>query len=369
MHKYIIKYETGGINTLGSISDSLLQINPFNSSLGNLNLKTNTSTQTTKQSFGDLFKNFMNNDTVQNISNILSGINTGSSNNDLSSSIKGGLKTALNMTSPWGIALNAADNVLGTLTNMTGKTLDNITTGDKIISSIPILGNIAALASQKTINKNFDTSTIASDFSTKAETDASNLMNKNVTFGYNDVNSQIENAWENYLRKSEITDYNNRLLNNDISSELGNALMSKYIGNNQILTLPTAKKGIKFPELEESRKFIRVWNKSRSPIKFQNGGKIKNIIVEGSLHARKHNLEEINPELKDNITSKGIPVISKENNEIIQQAEIEVGELILRKELTDKLEELYKNKSEESMIEAGKILSKELLTNTKDKTK
>lgn len=368
MHKYIIKYQTGGINTLSPISDSLLQINPFNSSLNNVKLKTNTPIQTPNQSFGDLFKNFINNDTVQGISNMLSGINTGSSNNDLSSSIKGGVKTLLNMT-PWGTVLNAADNVLGTFTNMTGKTLDNITTGDKIISSIPIFGNIAALASQKTIDKNFDTSTVASDFSTKTETDASNLMNKNVTFGRNNINSQIENAWKKYLRKSEITDYNKRLLDNDISSELGNALMSKYTGNNQVLTLPTAKEGIKFPELEESRKFIRVWNKSRSPIKFQNGGKIKNIIVEGSLHARKHNLEEINPELKDNITSKGIPVISKENNKIIQQAEIEVGELILRKELTDKIEELYKNNSEESMIEAGKILSKELLTNTKDKTK
>jgi predicted small metal-binding protein len=34
------------------------------------------------------------------------------------------------------------------------------------------------------------------------------------------------------------------------------------------------------------------------------------VIPEGALHAHKHNLEKINEDLKGNITHKGIPVVS-----------------------------------------------------------
>jgi len=40
------------------------------------------------------------------------------------------------------------------------------------------------------------------------------------------------------------------------------------------------------------------------------------------------------------ITNKGIPVISEENGKIQQHAEIERCEIILRKEVTEKLEKL-----------------------------
>lgn len=113
-------------------------------------------------------------------------------------------------------------------------------------------------------------------------------------------------------------------------------------------------------------------------LKFQNGGKLKNIIVTGALHARKNNIKDIE-EFKDaNVTEKGIAVISKEKGgEIVQHAEIENQELILHIELTKELNELFKeyNESEsqedkdEILIEAGKLLSKELLGNTIDKTK
>ncbi len=104
---------------------------------------------------------------------------------------------------------------------------------------------------------------------------------------------------------------------------------------------------------------------------FQNGGSI-NVIPDGALHARKHNMN------LDGITEKGIPVVSeKDNGKIEQQAEIERNEVILRLEVTQKLEELEKKfyseestqeEKDECALEAGKLLVYELLENTIDNT-
>lgn len=102
---------------------------------------------------------------------------------------------------------------------------------------------------------------------------------------------------------------------------------------------------------------------------FQNGGSI-NVIPDGALHARKHNMN------LDGITEKGIPVVSeKDNGKIEQQAEIEKEEVIFRLEVTQKLEELEKKyyseeasqkEKDEYALEAGKLITEELLHNTKD---
>ena len=69
------------------------------------------------------------------------------------------------------------------------------------------------------------------------------------------------------------------------------------------------------------------------------------------------------------MTKKGIPVVvPKEDGTLEQIAEVECGEIILRKEVTDKLEELRKDGSDEAAIEAGKLLAMEIITNTDDKT-
>lgn len=104
---------------------------------------------------------------------------------------------------------------------------------------------------------------------------------------------------------------------------------------------------------------------------FQQGGAI-NIIPDGALHARKHNMDI------DGITPKGIPVVTeKEGGELEQQAEIEKEEIIFRLEVTKKLEELMQefydeessqSKKDEIALEAGKLLTKEILHNTIDNT-
>lgn len=164
--------------------------------------------------------------------------------------------------------------------------------------------------------------------------------------------------------------------------------------NNSILT---AKKGA---TLQDIRNYIKTRNIEKevdqnpnldenlvkSEIqKFQNGG---SLIPSGALHKNKHKLESINPELDGEITKKGIPVISyaeegdvleyekdgktpkilAEGGEVIQHAEIEKDEVILNLSLTKKLIELMKKDTSEAMIEAGKILARELMENTTDNT-
>ena len=100
---------------------------------------------------------------------------------------------------------------------------------------------------------------------------------------------------------------------------------------------------------------------------FKEGGSV-NVIPEGALHARKHHME------MDGITKKGIPVV---DNDGTQQAEIENSELIIRLEVTKKLEELQKKfydyessqkEKDEYALEAGKLLVNEILYNTIDNT-
>ena len=100
--------------------------------------------------------------------------------------------------------------------------------------------------------------------------------------------------------------------------------------------------------------------------KFKQGGQM-NVIPEGALHARKNNMEGSG----EDFTAKGIPVVDN-NGE--QQAEIEKDEVIFTKNLTEFLEENLKkfnsegSNKDEIAIKVGKRLTKELLTNTDDRT-
>ena len=108
------------------------------------------------------------------------------------------------------------------------------------------------------------------------------------------------------------------------------------------------------------------------PQKFQNGGQM-NVIPDGALHARKNNLPD---DISEQVTNKGIPVVTyEEGGDIKQHAEIEVNEIIFNKDATDKFEDLFKQwkeaddeKKKELSIECGKFLASEILENTTDNT-
>ena len=100
---------------------------------------------------------------------------------------------------------------------------------------------------------------------------------------------------------------------------------------------------------------------------FKEGGQM-NVIPEGNLHARLHHMED-----SEKFTQKGIPVIDKDGN---QQAEIELNEIIFNLEVTEKLEKMYKSykdyesnkEKDEVAIQAGKLIAKEIMENTDDRT-
>lgn len=113
-------------------------------------------------------------------------------------------------------------------------------------------------------------------------------------------------------------------------------------------------------KVEEEKFFIPTdWQPLGQLQKFQNGGAV-NIIPEGSLHARKHHMENA-----DNLTKKGIPVVDNDGN---QQAEIERDEIIFRKEVTYQIEKLAKEGTDEAAIKCGELLTHEIIENTDDKT-
>lgn len=105
-----------------------------------------------------------------------------------------------------------------------------------------------------------------------------------------------------------------------------------------------------------------------SPQAFKQGGQMT-VIPEGALHARKNNMEGAG----EDFTAKGIPVVDNKGE---QQAEIERNEIIFRKEVTEKMEKLYKkfeeeespSKKDDIAIEMGKIITCEIVKHTDDKT-
>lgn len=133
----------------------------------------------------------------------------------------------------------------------------------------------------------------------------------------------------------------------------------------------TVDSGFSFDEIFACKAFMDIYNQledvePQEVSMFLNGG---SVIPDGALHKEKHNLEKIDPELKDNITHKGIPVITKdEDGTIVQHAEVEREEIIIELSLTKKLEKLWKEGTEEAMLEAGKLLAEEIMTNTEDNT-
>lgn len=113
------------------------------------------------------------------------------------------------------------------------------------------------------------------------------------------------------------------------------------------------RKGMKLPTKQEI-------SKVKSILEYKKGGQM-NVIPEGALHARKNHMEGAGKDF----THKGIPVMDKDGE---QQAEIERDEIIFSLRVTQKLERLKNDGSDEAAIKAGKLLVDEIFHNTDDRT-
>lgn len=326
------------------------------------------------------------------ISQITSSINSNSSNAQTDSaaySAGQGIGDAVSKIHPIAAAAVAAGRVVDSLVGDKGWNSINKdyakragisgfgASANNVLASIPgnsIWGFALGRTKKASSSKYFDSGKGASGYSksfqdynaAKSLGGTSSLFNRKANKFISEVGQEIEKVSHN-MDKAEMAKQNS--MYTTYSSQNQN----KYSGYTPTAIL-SVKKGTKFPELGEARKllhFINSKEKDHELPKFQVGGKM-NLIPEGALHARKHDIASTDPELEGQITSKGIPVVSKSEGGIIQHAEIEKEEWTLRKEFTDQLEELYKkyqeNPSDELAIEAGKLICYELLKNTDDRS-
>lgn len=294
--------------------------------------------------------------------------------------MKSSMKSLISLAGPIGTAINFADsglNMIGSIAGLQLDKMDNVAASragvssaglNNTIMSIPVVGALGGFMAGKT-HKSYKSGEIddmrGAYGGSAGDIDAAqNLGNKRFLFGKRKANRFIDQANRYNELITDISTENKLRKQNTYGSDLASQNYIRFQGLNPNRML-VGKTGMKIPVLEKAREILLNLT-TNLPI-YKTGGKL-NIIVEGSLHARKNNLENTNSNLKGCITKKGIPVISYSDGNIIQHAEIEGGELILNKELTEQLEQLYKEGTEEAMIKAGKLLSVALIKDTEDKS-
>ena len=284
---------------------------------------------------------------------------------------------------PYAMAAGAAFKALSAIDQVTGlgiNTIDKqqasaagLSKGQRLLNNVLgfLPGNpIAALASTKTseaTEMTDETKQLSNAFggSVGDISTASSMGGKRYLFGGSKINSLIDKANRDNKLFTEMGMTNTQRKQSDYGSDLAQQNINRYAGNtynsNRI-----GKHGLKLMSVAEIKQLLE--SRKESEIQaFQNGGVIGidvNVIAEGKYHAHLNHLEDTGNE---GLTKKGIPVVThSEGGEIEQIAEIEKKELIFRLEVTNKLEELFKDGSDEAMIEAGKLVAEEIIENTQD---
>lgn len=312
--------------------------------------------------------------------------------------VREGVRSAIGSFGPWGAAISAASGVVDAIGDITGTNLDTIdsnvakragvkgaATFNKIMNMIPGNSMVWGMFGGDTHKANFsaEAQSLGSGFGGTMQKlqDAQALGGKRMLFGKGKMNNFIEEA--NNLN-TKLT--NMAMENNRSQGDYGGQMQmmnsqNAYSGHTPGLTF--AKKGGIIPELESARESIlalqnKTIEETSETQKFQLGGKM-NMIVTGALHARKHNLEELNPALEGEITKKGIPVITfDEGGEVDQQlAEVEQAEIIMTLDTTKTIEDYYKEymdadtnkEADKAALDCGKFLVDQILKNTDDPDK
>ena len=189
------------------------------------------------------------------------------------------------------------------------------------------------------------------------------------SIGYNEDTDEYE--YLNKGRENDIVAKDIRVWDNDVIPLVKELKLGGYVRKfNEQKDCWTYTKNIQKEKdtLDQNQINIQKEPSGESIDYLKQGGQMS-VIPEGALHARKNNMEGAG----EDFTAKGIPVVDNKGE---QQAEIERNEIIFRKEVTDKIEELFKKykeedsntKKDEIAIEMGKILTCEITKHTDDKT-
>ncbi len=269
---------------------------------------------------------------------------------------------------------------------------DQMTTADKILDSkflkLTPLGLVNAIGAKKadTITKDNEAfEQVGSSYGGTQATVDDALTKSGKKYGLlsgkarNKANQQIHNAQMQQSKMSNIADEAQMAFTASNNPLIGLDTQLQLNGGYQQSTVRAGKSGLKM-DREFAKRVIKLSNGKKSKAKkiqeevrmeevagFKNGGAV-NVIPDGALHAHKHHLEDVDGKFEE-VTTKGIPVITEEKGgDIKQHAEVEREEIIFNLDVTKQLEKLMQDGSDEAAIEAGKLLVHEILENTVDNT-
>lgn len=267
---------------------------------------------------------------------------------------------------------------------------DQMTTADKILDSkflkLTPLGLVNAIGAKKadTITKDNEAfEQVGSSYGGTQSTVDDALTKSGKKYGLlsggarNRANRQIHNAQMQQSKMSNIADEAQMAFTASNNPLLGPQLQLN--GGYQQNTVKAGKSGLKM-DRDFAKRVVKLSKGKKSKVQkiqeevraeevagFKNGGSV-NVIPDGALHAHKHHLENVDEKFEE-VTTKGIPVITEEKGgDIKQHAEVEREEIIFNLEVTKQLEKLMQDGSDEAAIEAGKLLVYEILENTVDNT-
>lgn len=269
---------------------------------------------------------------------------------------------------------------------------DQMTTADKILDSkflkLTPLGLVNAIGAKKadTITKDNEAfEQVGSSYGGTQATVDDALTKSGKKYGLlsgkarNKANQQIHNAQMQQSKMSNIADEAQMAFTASNNPLIGLGTQLQLNGGYQQSTVRAGKSGLKM-DREFAKRVIKLSNGKKSKAKkiqeevrmeevagLKNGGAV-NVIPDGALHAHKHHLEDVDGKFEE-VTTKGIPVITEEKGgDIKQHAEVEREEIIFNLDVTKQLEKLMQDGSDEAAIEAGKLLVHEILENTVDNT-
>lgn len=267
---------------------------------------------------------------------------------------------------------------------------DQMTTADKILDSkflkltpVGLINSIGAKKADTITKDNEAFEQVGSAYGGTQATVDDALTKSGKKYGLfsggarNRANRQIHNAQMQQSKMSNIADEaqmafaasNNPLLGTQLQLNGGYQQNTVRAGKSGLkMDRDFAKRVVKLSKgQKEKRKKIQEEVRMEEVAGFKNGGAV-NVIPDGALHAHKHHLENVDEKFEE-VTTKGIPVITEEKGgDIKQHAEVEREEIIFNLEVTKQLEKLMQDGSDEAAIEAGKLLVYEILENTVDNT-
>jgi hypothetical protein len=384
------KYDIGRLTVMPPLPAINLPQFSITNKIGPSKLPSMDFSSITKFSGGGFFKGMGGMGSLGNMASTVSSLIPQTEQSGLTTGLNAGYDAAANAVSAIpgvGTIIGGAMKIGGMLSDgltALGVGTDQMTTTDKILDSkfmkLTPIGLINSFGAKKadTINKDNETFEQVGSSYTGTEgqvDDATKKSGKKYGLlsgrGRKKANAEIAEAKRKQNIVAGIADEasdafaNQRgsmdMLNtrNLLNMSGGYRQRGSYIGRN----------GLKLPSAEEMQRAVETVARIRQQKKeapktieeFKEGGKM-NVIPEGALHAHKHHMDV------DGITPKGIAVVTQEEGGVVQHAEIERNEIIFTKEVTEELERLYKDGSDEAAIQAGKLIAKQIIENTQDNT-